>query len=140
VPGCINVKLNVPPEGVIIFDARVVPVSLVTVCGASEALVQTTLVPFATVRVAGPNPYLSFCSEIFTLATAELAAVVPAGAAVAVGAVVAVAVVLALVLVPHPARNRIPTSMTQYHHRILSAFEGNRMFIVFLLSCVGSFS
>src|SRR5690242_17609040 len=123
------------------LDARVVPLLLVTVCGASEALDHSTLVPFGTVSVAGANPYLSFVSEIFTCATLELDDVVPAGAAVAVGAAVfAPPFAPPLVLVPHPARSRIPASRIPDHHGMPRAFVRARLFIGFLLSLNESFN
>src|SRR5690348_7956296 len=122
------------------LDARVAPLSLVTVCGASEALDHSTLVPFATVSVAGANPYLSSCSVIFTWATLELDDVVPAGAAVAVGAaVVAFVPLLVFVLVPQPARSRMPASRILDHHGIPRALVRIRLFICFLLSLNESF-
>src|SRR5690242_15029721 len=118
------------------LDARVVSLSLVTVCGASEAFDHSTLVPFATVSVAGANPYLSFVSEIFTWATLVLDDVVPAGAGVAVGAVgavVAVGAEVVPVVVPHPARSRMPASRIPDHHGMPRAFVRARLFIGFLL-------
>jgi hypothetical protein len=126
VPGCVNVKLNVPVEGLIVLDDRVEPVSLVTVCGASETLVHVTFVPLATVIMVGLNPYLSLCSVIFTWAEPVEDADVAALVALALGAVVAVgagAVVGLVALVPpvavvepHPARSSMASSTMPGHH------------------------
>jgi hypothetical protein len=116
----VNVKLNVP-DVLIVSDARVEPVSLVTVCGALESLVHTTFVPVATVSMAGSNPYCPLCVVIFTWAVA-VDAVVAVGAVVALGAVVAVGAVGALVapalvplVAPHPERSRMTRSMAPGH-------------------------
>jgi len=99
---------------VMLLDVLNVPLSLVTVCGASLVLVHTTCVPVLIVNVAGSNMYLSFFSTIFTLTTAV--GVLDAVVAVGLGVGCDVAVGVGAVVVPpppHAAKSRAATSANE---------------------------
>jgi len=91
-------------------------VSLVTVCGASDMLVQTTCVPFGIDSVAGSKEYFPLFSTIFTFITAadvglagEVAAVVGlACEAVGVGVVAVPPPHAAKIMVARATKDRIP--------------------------------
>src|ERR1051326_2072885 len=97
-----------------LLDVLNVPLSLVTVCGASLMLVHTTCVPVLIVNVAGSNMYFSSFSTIFTLTTVAgaLGAVVAVG--LGVGCDVAVGVEDVVVPPPpHAAKSRAATSANE---------------------------
>jgi hypothetical protein len=115
---------------ILLGDAKVPPVSLVTVCGASVVLSHTTCVPTLTLSDAGSKEYFSFFSTIFTItvaAGAEVGAVV----AVGVGAVVAVGVGVAAGDPPHAAKRKAATAvndMTFQNQRVLLAKDNRFVF------------
>ena len=99
---------------VMLLDVLNVPLSLVTVCGASLMLVHTTCVPVLIVSVAGSNMYILFFSMMFTLAT--VAVVLGAVVAVGLGVGCDVAVGVEAVVVPpppHAAKSRAATSANE---------------------------
>lgn len=75
-------NLNVPPEagmGLAMPESKVLPSSLVTVCGAPVVFVQTTVVPALMVTAAGLNAKEPLLSVVIVTAT-----VLPDGAVVGV--------------------------------------------------------
>ena len=94
---------------VMLLDVLNVPLSLVTVCGASLMLVHTTCVPVLIVSVAGSNMYILFFSMIFTLATVAVV-----GVGLGVGCDVAVGVEAVVVPPPpHAAKSRAAMSANE---------------------------
>src|SRR5258708_7796407 len=104
--------------------------SLVTVCGASVVLVQTTCVPTLIVSVAGLKAYLSLASTIFTWTTVGVGLGVGC-AVVAVGAGVGVEVVV-VPPPPHAANSRAATVANDSVHqrtRVCLAKDDRLVFI-----------
>ena len=99
---------------VMLLDVLNVPLSLVTVCGASLMLVQMTCIPFLIVKVAGSNMYILFFSTIFTLTTVEVVLGAVVGVGLGVGCDVAVGVEAVVVPPPpHAAKSRAATSANE---------------------------